>query len=152
MKIGTLSKYCQRVLGRGSVLNTSIYTLCCEALEVEGFPKPPFISDKKWVLQNHEQMGIKKKTVKQKKVRNVIGDSFLESYAWRKLRMEALIKYGRRCQCCGTTPEFGGVMNVDHIKPRKLFPDLALQLDNLQVLCHQCNHGKGNWDQTDWRK
>lgn len=42
-------------------------------------------------------------------------------------------------------------MNVDHIKPRKLFPELALDPDNLQVLCHECNHGKGNWDMTDFR-
>ena len=25
-------------------------------------------------------------------------------------------------------------------------------LDNLQILCSDCNAGKGNWDQTDWRK
>ena len=42
-------------------------------------------------------------------------------------------------------------IHVDHIKPRKLFPHLALDVNNLQILCHECNHGKGNWDQTDWR-
>jgi 5-methylcytosine-specific restriction endonuclease McrA len=42
-------------------------------------------------------------------------------------------------------------MNVDHVKPRKLFPALSLDKGNLQVLCEVCNHGKGNWDQTDWR-
>jgi 5-methylcytosine-specific restriction endonuclease McrA len=78
-------------------------------------------------------------------------DSFLSSYEWRKLRMEALKMYGARCQCCGASPADGAVMNVDHIKPRKLFPHLALSLDNLQILCHECNHGKGNWDMTDWR-
>ena len=76
---------------------------------------------------------------------------FLNSWEWRQLRMKALKLHGSRCQCCGATPSTGAVMNVDHIKPRRLYPMLALELDNLQVLCHECNHGKGNWDQTDWR-
>lgn len=77
---------------------------------------------------------------------------FLYTYEWRRVRMEALKKYGARCQCCGATPALGAVMNVDHIKPRALFPALALDVDNLQVLCSDCNHGKGNWDMTDWRE
>lgn len=82
---------------------------------------------------------------------DVTTTEFLSTYEWRKVRMVALKKYGARCQCCGATPATGAVMHVDHIKPRKLFPALALDVDNLQVLCHECNHGKGNWDQTDWR-
>lgn len=82
----------------------------------------------------------------------VMSDAFLSSYEWRKIRMVALKKYGTKCQCCGATPADGAVMNVDHIKPRRIFPDLALDVNNLQVLCHECNHGKGNWDMTDWRK
>lgn len=82
---------------------------------------------------------------------NVASDDFLQTYEWRRVRMEALKKYGRICQCCGASPATGAVMNVDHIKPRRIFPQLALDLDNLQVLCHECNHGKGNWDMTDWR-
>jgi 5-methylcytosine-specific restriction endonuclease McrA len=78
--------------------------------------------------------------------------AFLESYEWRRVRMQAIKKYGSRCQCCGATPADGAVMNVDHIKPRRLFPQLALDIDNLQILCNPCNHGKGNWDMTDWRK
>ena len=76
---------------------------------------------------------------------------FLQTFAWRKLRMQVLKHYGRRCMCCGATPDTGAVIHVDHIKPRKLFPQLALDFDNLQVLCGDCNHGKGNWDRTDWR-
>ncbi len=82
---------------------------------------------------------------------DVTGDAFLQSYEWRRVRMIALKKYGRVCMCCGATPESGSVIHVDHIKPRRLFPALALDIDNLQILCHECNHGKGNWDQTDWR-
>jgi 5-methylcytosine-specific restriction endonuclease McrA len=89
--------------------------------------------------------------VKQKSKTPVASTDFLSSYAWRKLRMQALKLHGAKCQCCGATPATGAVMNVDHIKPRKLFPNLSLELSNLQVLCHECNHGKGNWDMTDWR-
>jgi 5-methylcytosine-specific restriction endonuclease McrA len=78
-------------------------------------------------------------------------DDFLLSYEWRKLRMEALKKYGARCQCCGATRADGIKIHVDHIKPRKRYPELALDIGNLQVLCEVCNHGKGNWDNTDWR-
>lgn len=42
-------------------------------------------------------------------------------------------------------------MHVDHIKSRRKRPDLALDFDNLQVLCGPCNHGKSWDDETDWR-
>lgn len=79
-------------------------------------------------------------------------DEFYASYQWRKLRMEVLKLYGRRCQCCGATPDHGVVIHVDHIKPLRFFWDLRLEISNLQVLCEVCNHGKGNWDRTDWRQ
>ena len=60
-------------------------------------------------------------------------------------------EYEARCQCCGNSPKTGAVLNVDHIKPRKKYPELALDINNLQILCEECNHGKGNWDETDWR-
>lgn len=66
--------------------------------------------------------------------------------------MEVLKERGRRCECCGASPSDGvTVINVDHIKPRARYPELALVKANLQVLCSVCNHGKGNWDETDWR-
>lgn len=76
---------------------------------------------------------------------------FLETYEWRALRMKAIMHHGARCQCCGVTPDHGAVINVDHIRPRRTHPWLALVFENLQILCHTCNHGKGNWDSTDWR-
>jgi len=79
------------------------------------------------------------------------GPEFLTSYAWRTLRMQALKLYGAVCMCCGDSPQNGAVMNVDHIKPRKHFPNLALDIANLQILCGACNQGKANWDETDWR-
>lgn len=79
-------------------------------------------------------------------------NEFLQTYEWRRVRLIVLKRDGAKCACCGATPSSGAVMNVDHIKPRKLFPHLALDPSNLQVLCHECNHGKGNWDMTDFRE
>jgi len=76
---------------------------------------------------------------------------FLESWEWTTLRYKVLKKHGRRCMCCGATPESGAVICVDHIKPRHTHPELALSESNLQVLCFTCNKGKGAWDQTDFR-
>lgn len=77
-------------------------------------------------------------------------DRFYRTPEWRRLRYDVLVKHGSRCMACGVTPAEGAIMNVDHIKPRKLFPHLALDMNNLQVLCAQCNEGKGNRDQTNW--
>lgn len=76
---------------------------------------------------------------------------FLTSRAWLGLRYRVLKKYGARCQCCGRGAKDGAIIQVDHIKPRWLHPELALRADNLQVLCRDCNLGKGTTDTTDWR-
>jgi 5-methylcytosine-specific restriction endonuclease McrA len=78
-------------------------------------------------------------------------NGFLSSYEWRQVRYAAIKTSNGKCQACGASPSNGAILNVDHIKPRRTHPHLALDVKNLQVLCHECNHGKGNWDQTDWR-
>jgi hypothetical protein len=78
-------------------------------------------------------------------------DEFLQSKSWKRIRIEAFNKYGNYCSCCGAKPSDGVRLNVDHIKPRKLFPELALNLDNLQILCSDCNSGKGNWNMTNFK-
>lgn len=85
-------------------------------------------------------------------------DQFYYSWEWRTLRMEVLKASGRRCQCCGATPADTGTdgkkvrLVVDHIKPLSKFWSLRLERSNLQVLCDECNQGKGAWDETDWRE
>lgn len=78
-------------------------------------------------------------------------ENFYKTNAWKYLRMQVLIKYKATCQCCGASKKTGAIIHVDHIKPRSKFPLLALDFDNLQVLCADCNVGKLNIDQTDWR-
>jgi len=74
---------------------------------------------------------------------------FLKSTEWKELREKVISHYGGRVMKCGFIPRRG--VNVDHIKPRKLFPELSLCFDNLQVLCGRCNKAKGNKHTTDYR-
>lgn len=78
---------------------------------------------------------------------------FYASQPWQKLRYQALRLSDRRCQCCGFRPgpNEKGRLHVDHIKPRSKYPELALKLINLQILCDQCNQGKSNIYEDDWR-
>lgn len=76
---------------------------------------------------------------------------FYQSDAWREVRYRALKREGGACQCCGARAQPGKPLHVDHIRPRSKFPALALEISNLQVLCADCNLGKRDWDQTDWR-
>ena len=81
----------------------------------------------------------------------VASKEFLRTYEWAKTRMQVIATQGNRCKCCGASPDSGAMMCVDHIKPRKFFPSLALDPNNLQVLCDLCNFGKGSAFAIDWR-
>lgn len=84
-------------------------------------------------------------------------EEFYKSWEWRTLRMKIIKQYGRRCQCCGATPSDRTVdgkpvrIVVDHIKPLSKYWQLRLVPSNLQILCDECNQGKGAWDETDHR-
>lgn len=86
------------------------------------------------------------------KVSGLTDKSFYTSDEWRALRVRVLEKYECKCMMCGESPKKHGiVIHVDHIKPRSKFPHLALEFNNLQLLCAACNIGKSNKYQTDWR-
>lgn len=77
---------------------------------------------------------------------------FYASDAWRVARFSALRENDGCCELCGRSKrKHGVVLHVDHIRPRSKFPALALDKSNLQILCEDCNMGKGNSDDTDWR-
>lgn len=94
----------------------------------------------------------KRKRKRDKKKLSKKTTSFYLTDEWRKLRYRVLRKYKARCMCCGRNrQEHGVTIHVDHIKPRSKFPKLELDFNNLQILCEDCNLGKSNIDQTDWR-
>ena len=98
--------------------------------------------------------GLKNDNRKKRKYRSRFktSDEFYKSKAWKELRYIALKNSDGRCNLCGAMACDGVVLHVDHIKPRSRFPQFELDLDNLQVLCGDCNIGKSNIDDTNWRQ
>lgn len=90
-------------------------------------------------------------------IRLYVDSHFLEtafdyySKDFRKLRLEVFTRDGEICGKCGAIPEKGTSLTIDHIKPVSKYPELGLDIDNLQVLCWECNQGKSNKHNTDYR-
>lgn len=78
-------------------------------------------------------------------------EALYKSPQWRALRYEVLREQNGCCQLCGRKRKDGVILHVDHIIP--LSKDWSKRLDkkNLQVLCEECNLGKSNTDEIDWR-
>lgn len=74
---------------------------------------------------------------------------FYESRKWLELKYKARKLYPRKCMLCLIE---GVEMHVDHIKPKSRYPELAYDINNLQILCRHCNLGKSNKDETDFRE
>ena len=62
-------------------------------------------------------------------------------------RFAILSKAKGRCLACGKSSA-EALLHVDHIIPRSLGG--KTEINNLQVLCSQCNQGKSNRDDTDF--
>jgi hypothetical protein len=73
-----------------------------------------------------------------------LGKEFYSTRAWRSLRWDVLSRSEGKCVMCGHTSQTSGhPLHVDHIEARSVRPDLELHIKNLQVLCEDCNVGKG---------
>jgi hypothetical protein len=77
---------------------------------------------------------------------------FYDSWEWKRLSYDVRMIGHATCACCGADPKRDRVRIVcDHIKPIRRYWHLRLDAANVQILCDDCNRGKGSRDQTDWR-
>lgn len=65
---------------------------------------------------------------------------FYKCRAWLDLRAEALERDNYECQLCKKAGRYRRAQCVHHIKEVKLFPSLALTLNNLMSLCNACHN------------
>lgn len=78
--------------------------------------------------------------------RGKISDPFYHTDAWKAVRRQALERDHGVCQIClrawragsGRRPRNATI--VHHLKPRSQYPDLSLELDNLESVCAICHN------------
>jgi 5-methylcytosine-specific restriction endonuclease McrA len=83
------------------------------------------------------------------KYKSGMGKDFYSTREWRELRWKVVSISNGCCSVCGrNSKQHGVILHVDHIKPRSKYPQLELVQSNMQVLCEECNIGKGAKIQT----
>lgn len=84
-------------------------------------------------------------------------NDFYKSWEWRSARVKVLQRFSASCQLCGASSKHLDMTGepvrvvVDHIYPLHTHWDMRLDASNLQVLCDECNQGKGAWNTSDFR-
>lgn len=102
--------------------------------------------------KNRKRIAKKKEIVqKQRYVASKAKGDFYDSREWKEVRYRALKLYSAKCVVCNRDRSDGLKLHVDHIIPRSKAPHLSLEITNLQIMCEDCNLGKGNKDRIDWR-
>jgi len=87
-----------------------------------------------------------KKIVKRGGVVN--DDSFYLTDSWLDIKRKVHKLYGPGCMKC---KKEGIETHIDHIMPRSIYPNLELDIHNLQILCKKCNMEKSNKNSIDYR-
>jgi hypothetical protein len=69
---------------------------------------------------------------------------FYNSKKWKLIKEQVYKTFVHMCPVCGSEDN----LRVDHIKPIRHYPALIDDMNNLQLLCNECNLEKGsmiNW-------
>ncbi|BAU13047.1 unknown protein [Leptolyngbya sp. NIES-3755] len=94
----------------------------------------------------------------QRKDGRLLYEQWRNTADWKQWRAKQLERQNWRCNCCNQLMELGQTVylangdfllqpnhpTVDHVLPKSLFPKLALDKQNLIMLCWTCNAKKGN--------
>ena len=66
-----------------------------------------------------------------------------ESAQYREWRLAIFQRDNFTCVWCGDNN--GGNLEADHIKPRKIFPEMVFLIENGRTLCKSCHRKTDTW-------
>ena len=75
-------------------------------------------------------------------------ENIYQSTRWADIKRTVYYLYEFRCMKCGTKEK---EMHVDHICPVSKYPAMKWSINNMQLLCRDCNMEKSNLNEIDYR-
>lgn len=78
--------------------------------------------------------------------------AFYDSWEWKRCRYAVMQDKRFACMSCGADRDDGAKIVADHIKPLRWYWNRRLDQENIQILCADCNMGKGSRSQADFRR
>lgn len=80
------------------------------------------------------------------KIPKEIKDRMWQNYRHPDIK-EALFQASHnKCAFCESKPAESGNIEIEHFKPKSLYPQLAFAWENLLPVCRKCNESKSSWD------
>lgn len=87
---------------------------------------------------NFKKYGTYEHVIEKKKKKKTWSRLFQDSPEWKELRSKFFAASDKVCIKCGSVEQ----LQVDHIKPKYKYKELALEWSNLRILCWPCNSKK----------
>lgn len=110
--------------------------------KVDRGEEPKSLKDNKeqWTKELLEQIEIKGQYSK-------VDSGYKSRYKQEDVRKALKDMYGSLCCYCEGEIDLTGYAEIEHYKPKSLFPDLCFQWSNLHQICTKCNKKKNaKWD------
>lgn len=81
-----------------------------------------------------------------KKIPSNIKNSILKYYKHQDIKKKLFASSYQKCAFCESKPAESGNIEVEHFKPKSLYPELAFDWENLLPICRRCNNSKSDHD------
>lgn len=75
-----------------------------------------------------------------------IKNSMWVHYRHQDIKEKLFASSHQKCAFCEAKPAESGNIEVEHFKPKSLYPELAFEWDNFLPVCRKCNDSKSNHD------
>lgn len=81
-----------------------------------------------------------------KKIPDKVKNSMWKNYRHDDIKKKLFESSHQKCAFCESIPGESGNIEVEHFKPKSLYPDLAFDWNNFLPVCRKCNDSKSSHD------